>query len=92
MKSYCKHDSSLAENHGKSLLVKKYLGDVAFNNITRLAFGKRFMNSEGIIDEQGQVLKAIVADGSKLGASLTMAEHSMASMDVSTRGRGFCQA
>ncbi|KAF9664525.1 hypothetical protein SADUNF_Sadunf16G0027800 [Salix dunnii] len=68
-------DCTIPENHGKILLVKKYLGDVAFNNITRLAFGKRFMNSEGIIDEQGQELKAIVADGSKLGGSLTMAEH-----------------
>ncbi|KAJ6756540.1 CYTOCHROME P450 98A3 [Salix purpurea] len=68
-------DCTNPENHGKSLSVKKYLGDVAFNNITRLAFGKRFMNSEGIIDEQGQELKAIVNDGSRLGASPTMAEH-----------------
>jgi len=64
-----------AENHGKILLVKKYLGDVAWNNITRLAFGKRFMNSEGIIDEQGQEFKAIVSDGFRLGASHSMAEH-----------------
>ncbi|CAI9770450.1 unnamed protein product [Fraxinus pennsylvanica] len=62
-------------NLGKSLLVKKYLGAVAFNNITRLAFGKRFENSEGIIDEQGLEFKAIVANGLKLGASLAMAEH-----------------
>ncbi|KAJ6778919.1 CYTOCHROME P450 98A3 [Salix koriyanagi] len=68
-------DCTNPANHGKSLSVKKYLGDVAFNNITRLAFGKRFMNSEGVIDEQGQELKAIVNDGSRLGASPTMAEH-----------------
>ncbi|XP_061955135.1 cytochrome P450 98A2-like isoform X1 [Populus nigra] len=68
-------DCTNPENHGKSLLVKKYLGDVAFNNITRLAFGKRFMNSEGIIDEQGQEFKAIVSNGVRLGGSLTMAEH-----------------
>lgn len=55
--------------------MKKYLGAVAFNNITRLAFGKRFVNSEGIIDKQGQEFKAIVANGLKLGASLAMAEH-----------------
>ncbi|EYU42911.1 hypothetical protein MIMGU_mgv1a023589mg [Erythranthe guttata] len=60
---------------GKTLLVKKYLGAVAFNNITRLAFGKRFVNSEGVIDKQGQEFKAIVANGLKLGASLAMAEH-----------------
>ncbi|KAK2972422.1 hypothetical protein RJ640_008162 [Escallonia rubra] len=62
-------------NSGKSLLVKKYLGAVAFNNITRLAFGKRFVNSEGLMDEQGQEFKAIVSNGLKLGASLAMAEH-----------------
>lgn len=38
-------------------------------------FGKRFMNSEGVIDEQGQEFKGIVANGIKLGASLNMAEH-----------------
>ncbi|XP_061955844.1 cytochrome P450 98A2-like [Populus nigra] len=68
-------DCTNPENHGKILLVKKYLGDVAWNNITRLAFGKRFMNSEGIIDEQGQEFKAIVSDGFRLGASHSMAEH-----------------
>lgn len=69
------HDCTNPENHGKSLLVKKYLGAVAFNNITRLAFGKRFMNSEGVMDEQGLEFKAVVANGLKLGASLAMAEH-----------------
>ncbi|KAI3448755.1 hypothetical protein Pfo_005420 [Paulownia fortunei] len=68
-------DCTARDNLGKSLLVKKYLGAVAFNNITRLAFGKRFVNSEGIIDKQGQEFKAIVANGLKLGASLAMAEH-----------------
>lgn len=68
---HCTH----AENKGKSLLVKKYLGAVAFNNITRLAFGKRFVNSEDVMDEQGLEFKAIVANGLKLGASLSMAEH-----------------
>ncbi|KAL3516347.1 hypothetical protein ACH5RR_023249 [Cinchona calisaya] len=68
-------DCTLPESSGKSLLVKKYLGAVAFNNITRLAFGKRFVNSEGIMDEQGKEFKEIVANGLKLGASLAMAEH-----------------
>ncbi|KAK6944490.1 Cytochrome P450 [Dillenia turbinata] len=63
------------DNIGKSLVVRKYLGAVAFNNITRLAFGKRFVNSQGIMDEQGVEFKAIVANGLKLGASLAMAEH-----------------
>ncbi|KAF3330706.1 cytochrome P450 98A2-like isoform X1 [Carex littledalei] len=36
---------------------------VAFNNITRLAFGKCFMDSNGVIDEQGKEFKAIVSNG-----------------------------
>lgn len=68
-------DCAHPDNDRKSLLVKKYLGAVAFNNITRLAFGKRFENSEGKMDEQGLEFKAIVANGLKLGASLAMAEH-----------------
>ncbi|KAM6562135.1 hypothetical protein CsatB_022133 [Cannabis sativa] len=68
-------DSVNPENHEKSLPVRDFLGAVAFNNITRLVFGKRFMNSEGEIDEQGKEFKAIVGNGIKLGASLNMAEH-----------------
>ncbi|CAL0305319.1 unnamed protein product [Lupinus luteus] len=68
-------DCTNPENFGKSLLVKKYIGNVAFNNTTRLAFGKRFMNSEGVMDEQGIEFRAITANGLKLGASLAMAEH-----------------
>lgn len=74
MENVEKH-SKCTDNDRKSLLVKKYLGAVAFNNITRLAFGKRFENSEGKMDEQGLEFKAIVANGLKLGASLAMAEH-----------------
>jgi coumaroylquinate(coumaroylshikimate) 3'-monooxygenase len=55
--------------------VYKYLGAVAFN-ITRLAFGMGFVNSVGVMDEQGLEFKAILANGLKLGASLAMAEHS----------------
>ncbi|GAB4827748.1 hypothetical protein Ancab_034634 [Ancistrocladus abbreviatus] len=68
-------DCTLPENKGKSLVLRKYLVAVAFNHITRLAFGKRFVNSEGAVDEQGLEFKAIVANGLKLGASLAVAEH-----------------
>ena len=51
------------------------MGAVAFNNITSLAFGKIFVNSEGVMDEQGVEFKAIVQNGLKLGASLAMAKH-----------------
>ncbi|KAL8172205.1 hypothetical protein V2J09_024009 [Rumex salicifolius] len=68
-------DSASPEKQGKSLMLKKYLGAVAFNNITRLAFGKRFVNDEGEINEQGLEFKAIVSNGLKLGASLSMSEH-----------------
>jgi len=63
------------DNCGKRLLVKEYLGAVAFNNITRLTFGKRFMNSEGVMDEQGLEFKEIVANGVKLGGLLPIADH-----------------
>ncbi|PON64559.1 Cytochrome P450, E-class, group I [Trema orientale] len=59
----------------KSLSMRNYLGSVAFNNITRLVFGKRFMNMEGVMDEKGLELKGIVENGIKIGASLTIAEH-----------------
>ncbi|GLT95652.1 hypothetical protein SLE2022_133200 [Rubroshorea leprosula] len=59
----------------KGVVVRRYLGSVAFNNITRLAFGKRFVNSDGVIEDQGKEFKAIVGNGLKLGASLAMAEH-----------------
>ncbi|KAF8403608.1 hypothetical protein HHK36_011712 [Tetracentron sinense] len=68
-------DCTNPDNYGKSLSLRKYLGAVTFNNITRLAFGKRFVNSEGVMDEQGVEFKALVANGLKLGASLAMAEH-----------------
>ncbi|XP_074284367.1 cytochrome P450 98A3-like [Silene latifolia] len=59
-------DCTNPENEGKSLLMKKYLDRVTFNNITRLTFGKRFENVEGVIDEQGLKLKGILANGLKL--------------------------
>lgn len=63
------------ENAGKALVVKNHLSSVAFNNITRLAFGKRFINSEGVLDEQGAEFKGIVGNGLKLGASLSLGEY-----------------
>ncbi len=55
--------------------MKDYLGAVAFNNITRLVFGKRFVNFEGVMDEQGLEFKAIIAIGAKIAASLSIAAH-----------------
>ena len=65
----------LTDKIGKSLVVRNHLSGVAFNNITRLAFGKRFVNSEGVMDEQGMEFKAIVANGLKFGASLSLGEY-----------------
>jgi 5-O-(4-coumaroyl)-D-quinate 3'-monooxygenase len=61
-------------NEGKPMVVRKHLSMVAFNNITRLAFGKRFMNANGDVDEQGREFKTIVNNGIKIGASLSVAE------------------
>ena len=60
---------------GKPLVVRNHLSMVSFNNITRLAFGKRFMNAAGEVDEQGREFKAIVTNGIKIGASLSIAEY-----------------
>jgi len=57
------------------LVVKNHLSMVAFNNITRLAFGKRFVNAAGELDEQGREFKGIVTDGIKIGASLSIARY-----------------
>uniref|UniRef100_A0A0D3G9B6 Cytochrome P450 n=1 Tax=Oryza barthii TaxID=65489 RepID=A0A0D3G9B6_9ORYZ len=59
----------------KPIVVRNHLAMVAFNNITRLAFGKRFMNANGDIDEQGREFKTIVNNGIKIGASLSVAEY-----------------
>lgn len=60
---------------GKAVNVKRYLSAMAFNNITRIVFGKRFVNDEGKIDPQGVEFKEIISQGMKLGASLKMSEH-----------------
>ncbi|KAH7844523.1 hypothetical protein Vadar_028977 [Vaccinium darrowii] len=64
-----------AENCDKSLVLRKFLGEVAFKNITRLVLGKRFVNSNGVIDDQGLKSMEIVANSLKFGVSLSMAEH-----------------
>ncbi|XP_078446975.1 cytochrome P450, family 98, subfamily A, polypeptide 3 [Wolffia australiana] len=60
---------------GASLVVRDFLAGVAFNNITRIVFGKRFTDEEGNVNKQGQEFKAIVSNGVKLGGSLSKAEH-----------------
>ncbi|KAK0587500.1 hypothetical protein LWI29_023896 [Acer saccharum] len=60
---------------GGGLVLRKYLGSVAFNNITRLVFGKKFVSKQGVIDEQGLEFKAVLANEFMLGASLGLVEH-----------------
>ncbi|XP_041997408.1 cytochrome P450 98A2-like [Salvia splendens] len=60
---------------GEALTLRKYLGTVAFNNITRLAYGKRFINSQGVIDKQGEQLRSIFSEGMKIVAPLDTLEH-----------------
>ncbi|XP_062114979.1 cytochrome P450 98A2-like [Humulus lupulus] len=55
--------------NGKSLVLRKFLGSVTFNYLTRLVFGKRFENEEGELDQQGLEFKAIVSNGNEYGAS-----------------------
>eukprot|EP00249_Psilotum_nudum_P007901 c20901_g1_i1 orf=1-1212(-) len=60
---------------GKTITLRNYLAGVSFNNITRIVFGKKFMDEEGKMDPQGMEFKDIIAQGMRLGASLKMAEH-----------------
>ncbi|PIN24999.1 Cytochrome P450 CYP2 subfamily [Handroanthus impetiginosus] len=62
------------ENKGKALVLREYLGMMAFLHITRLTFGKRFMDSNGVVDEQGEELKGILHNGIKLGTKKSFAE------------------
>ena len=62
-------------NEGKPLVLRSHLAMVSFNNITRLVFGKRFMNANGDINEEGHEFKSIVNNGIKIGASLSIAEY-----------------
>jgi coumaroylquinate(coumaroylshikimate) 3'-monooxygenase len=62
------------ENKGKALVLRDYLGMMAFLHITRLTFGKRFMDSKGVIDHQGEELKGILNNGIKLGTKKSFAE------------------
>lgn len=64
-----------ADKRGKALPLRGYLGTVAFNNITRLTFGKRFVTPEGGMDDQGQEFKGIVSNGIKIGGKVFMAEN-----------------
>ncbi|KAL2482989.1 Cytochrome [Forsythia ovata] len=68
-------DISAPENKGKAVILREYLGMMAFLHITRLSFGKRFINDEGVIDEQGQELKGILNNGIKLGTKKSLAEY-----------------
>lgn len=55
--------------------MRNFLAPVSFNNITRLAFGKRFINAKGEIDEQGQEFRAVVSNGTKIAARLSVGEY-----------------
>ncbi|KAL4182646.1 hypothetical protein AMTRI_Chr11g94240 [Amborella trichopoda] len=71
-------ESLYTDCKGKSeerLVLRTYLSVVTFNHITRLVFGKRFINSKGEMEEQGKEFKDIVATGNELSASLSIAEH-----------------
>ncbi|XP_073043169.1 cytochrome P450 98A3-like [Primulina eburnea] len=67
-------DSIKPENKGKALELREYLGMAAFLHITRLSFGKRFMDSNGVIDKQGQELKYILDNAIKLGSKKSFSD------------------
>lgn len=63
------------ENKGKPLKVRRYIGTVSFNNITRLTFGKRFINDKGELDPLGKEFKGILSSGFKSNKTSFLAEH-----------------
>ncbi|KAG8367794.1 hypothetical protein BUALT_Bualt16G0109800 [Buddleja alternifolia] len=67
-------DCNKPENKGKAVVLREYMGMMAFLHITRLTFGKRFMDSNGVIDEQGEELKGILNGAIKLGSKKSFAE------------------
>lgn len=60
---------------GRPVNPRTYLSAAAFNHITRLAFGKRFVDDAGTVDAQGTEFKEIIGQGMRLGASLKISEH-----------------
>jgi len=72
---YSKQFISYVENQGKPLKVRRYIGTVSLNNITRLTFGKRFINSKGELDPLGKEFKAILSAGRKTNKKNFLAEH-----------------
>ncbi|KMT17031.1 hypothetical protein BVRB_2g042320 [Beta vulgaris subsp. vulgaris] len=64
-----------SESRSKSLVVKKYIEAATFNNMTRLVFGKRFGDVDGVMCEGGLKFKAILANGLMLSESKAMLEH-----------------
>lgn len=69
------NDCTQPENKGKPLKVRRYIGTVSFNNITRLTFGKRFINSKGELDPLGKEFKGILSSGVKSNKTSFLAEH-----------------
>ncbi|KAL1561839.1 5-O-(4-coumaroyl)-D-quinate 3'-monooxygenase [Salvia divinorum] len=69
------NDCTAPGRSAKSLLLRKYLGAVSFNNITRIAFGKRYVDTEGRIHKQGEEMRSIADNRLRLGASRPIAEH-----------------
>ncbi|KAL2903344.1 Cytochrome P450 98A2 [Bienertia sinuspersici] len=49
------------ENKGKPLNIRKHTSLMTFNNITRLTFGRRFINSNGELDPLGKELMGVLS-------------------------------
>ncbi|KAI4336006.1 hypothetical protein L6164_014586 [Bauhinia variegata] len=49
------------QDQGKSLVLRKHLGSVAFNHVSKLAFGTRFENEEGVLSNHGLEFVSIIA-------------------------------
>ncbi|CAM8984222.1 unnamed protein product [Rhodiola kirilowii] len=57
---------------GRSLELRRYLDVASFNCITRIVLGKRFINNEGVTNEEGLELKAILIELAECNSSMSL--------------------
>ncbi|XP_021743114.1 cytochrome P450 98A2-like, partial [Chenopodium quinoa] len=70
------NDCTNPENKGKPLNIRGYAGIMSFNNITRLTFGKRFINPKGELDPVGKELKGVLSSRkAKINNASILTEH-----------------
>uniref|UniRef100_A0A7N0V178 Cytochrome P450 n=1 Tax=Kalanchoe fedtschenkoi TaxID=63787 RepID=A0A7N0V178_KALFE len=66
---WCHHER---RKFGKSLELRRYLKMASFNCMTRIVLGKRFIDDEGVANEEGLELDAIIRESAMLNSSIAL--------------------